>query len=81
MGSLFWHSALITITSCSPGESVLLPELEEHFPALWWAPVRVVDTPAWGPLSIVGTHLARAPQTLLPFVWWYKKGQGLTVGL
>lgn len=60
MGSLFWHSALITITSRSPGESVLLPEPEEHFPTLWWAPVRVVDTPAWALLGIVGTCLAGA---------------------
>lgn len=81
MGSLFWHSALITITSRSPGESVLLPEPEEHFPTLWWAPVQVVDTPAWALLGIVGTCLAGASQTLLPFVWWYEKGQGLTVWL
>lgn len=67
---MFWHSALITITSHSPGESVLLPEPEEDFPTSWWAPIRVADTPAWAPLGVVGTCLARASQILLPFAQW-----------
>lgn len=60
---------------------MLLPEPEEHFPTSWWAPTGLADTLAWATLGVVGIHLARAPQILLPFAWWYKKGQGLTVGL
>lgn len=76
MGSVFWHSALITITSHSPGESMLLPELEEDFLTSWWAPIRVADTLTWAPLGIAGTCLARACKSCFHLHGGTRKAKG-----